>query len=84
MKGDNKMIAFNIDERSIISIYKGINPNRTSIINRILSNINYVEEKDLKELMNITATKLKKIDDKEFLTLDLDNTLNETFMEDTI
>ena len=75
------MIKFNIDERSIISIYKGIEPNRTSTINRILSNINYVEEKDLKELMNTTAIKLKKIDDEEFLTLDLENTLNEAFIE---
>lgn len=72
------MITFNIDERSIISIYKGIEPNRTSTINRILSNINYVEEKGLKELMNITAIKLKKIDDEEFLNLDLEDTLNET------
>jgi hypothetical protein len=75
------MITFNIDERSIISIYKGIEPNRASTINRILSNINYVEEKDLKELMNTTAIKLKKIDDEEFLTLDLENTLNEAFIE---
>ena len=75
------MITFNIDERSIISIYKRIEPNRASTINRILSNINYVEEKDLKELMNTTAIKLKKIDDEEFLTLDLENTLNEAFIE---
>ena len=75
------MITFNIDERSIISIYKGIEPNRVSTINRILSNINYVEEKDIKELMNTTAIKLKKINDEEFLTLDLENTLNEAFIE---
>ncbi len=40
-----------------------------------------MEEKDLKELMNTTAIKLKKIDDEEFLTLDLENTLNEAFIE---
>ena len=55
------MITFNIDERSIINMYKGMTANRTSTINRILSNIDYVEEKELKDLMNITATKLKKI-----------------------
>ena len=71
------MIKFNIDERSIISIYKGISPNRTSTINGILDNINYVEE-ELKELMNKTAIKLKKITDEEFLNLDLQDTLNET------
>ena len=72
------MIKFNIDERSIISIYKGINPDRTSTINEILSNINYVEEMDLKSLMNKTAEKLKKINDEDFLKLDLEDTLNET------
>ena len=72
------MIKFNIDERSIISIYKGISPNRTSTINGILDNINYVEEEELKELMNKTAIKLKKITDEEFLNLDLQDTLNET------
>lgn len=33
------------------------------------------------ELMNTTANKLKKINDEEFLTLDLENTLNETFVD---
>lgn len=71
------MITFNIDERSIINIYKGMVSNRTSTINRILSNIDYVEEKDLKNLMNITANKLKKITDEDFSKLDLKDTLNE-------
>jgi hypothetical protein len=75
------MINFNIDERSIMSIYKGLNPNRTLVINRILTNINYVEEADLKNLMNVTAEKLKKITDEEFLNLDLENTLNETSID---
>lgn len=56
-----KVIKFNIDERSIISIYKGINHDRTFTINEILTNINHVEEVDLKELMNRTAEKLKKL-----------------------
>lgn len=72
------MINFNIDERSIINMYKGMTANRTSTINRILSNIDYVEEKELKDLMNITATKLKKITDEEFSVLDLEDTLIET------
>ena len=68
---------FNIDERSIISIYKGLKPNRTDIINRINENINFVEEKETRNIMQKIINKLKTISDIDFSQIDLNDTLND-------
>jgi len=70
-------IVFNIDERSVISIYKGLNPNRTNVINRMVEQIDYVEEKEIELLMNEIINKLKILSDEEFLKIDLKDTLND-------
>lgn len=75
-------MTFTIDELSIISMYKSLEFNKKSefnrnkAINELENNLPFVEDEEIKVTMKSSLEKLKTINDKEFLKLNLDDTLN--------
>ena len=67
---------FNIDEKSIIRMYKDITPNRKDAIIKLSAVLPYVEQEEIKRVIISAREKISKISDTDFNNLDLSDTLS--------
>lgn len=72
------MMIFSIDEKSIIDIYKNPALNRKETIDKMKQNIDAVDNKEIKTIMEGLIEKLSTINDEDFKNIDLRNTLHAT------